>query len=106
MTVRTANRKAVKSETAIKHGWGRDRYRWVSGLTPTERIAVKEGITVYFEINRAPSRLHHTQSGYKIVTYGWGRWDSREPSGRELRLIQAIENFEEASNSLGVAEAK
>ena len=37
---------AITSATGIAHGWGRARYKWVSGLTTTERAAVREGRTV------------------------------------------------------------
>ena len=34
------------SSTATAHGWGRDRWKWVSGLSTAERAAVRAGQTV------------------------------------------------------------
>ncbi len=74
----------IKSTTAIKHGYGSMPHRWVSGLTDIERDAVKNNTEiVYFVINKT----HYTQSGYKIVTYYFGKYDSREPTNQELNLI-------------------
>ena len=38
--------KIVISKTAVAHGWGTALYKWVSGLTPDERRAVRAGQTV------------------------------------------------------------
>ncbi|MCK9599024.1 MAG: hypothetical protein M0R06_08295 [Sphaerochaeta sp.] len=75
----------IESKTAVKHGYGSDKYRWVSGLTQRERDAVKSFGLVFF---RVPKR-HWTQSGYKVVVYRNGRWDAREPTEAELRRIKA-----------------
>jgi len=72
-----------QSLTARKHGWGRDHYRWVSGLTAEEREAVKNGEMVWFKIDP----WHYTQSGYKVVVYRRG-YDCREPSPIELQQIR------------------
>jgi hypothetical protein len=73
----------IKSVTAVKHGFGSMPHRSVSGLTKSEREAVKNGETVYFAINKT----HYMQSGYKIVTHSSYGWDSREPSEAELKQI-------------------
>lgn len=73
----------IQSLTAVKHGWGRDSYRWVSGLTKCERQAVKDGVLVWFAIKP----WHYMQSGYKVVTYKRGRYDAREPNDREISQI-------------------
>jgi len=78
-----------RSLTARKHGWGRDHYRWVSGLTAEEREAVKNGQLVCFKI---PNR-HPSQSGYKVVTYYDG-YDCREPSPVELQQIRKEEKWQ------------
>ena len=77
--------KFIESKTAYKVGWGSDRYRRVSGLTKEERKAVRSGhATVWFRIDA----YHYTQSGYKIVTAGYGyNMDSREPTTEELKTL-------------------
>jgi len=72
-----------ESLTAEKHGYGSMPHRWVSGLTKAEHAAVKRGEIVWFRI----PKTHYTQSGYKVVTYYYGKWDSREPTSSELRII-------------------
>jgi len=42
------------SRTATAHGWGRDRWKRVSGLSTAERAAVREGRTVLV-LNCPPS---------------------------------------------------
>lgn len=77
--------RIIESKTAVKHGYGSMPRRWVSGLTVKERVAVKSGHLVFFRIHKR----HWTQSGYKVVTYWYGKWDSREPTDAELRRIKA-----------------
>lgn len=77
-------KQMIESITAKKVGWGTDRYRRVTGLTQTEREAVKEGDLVWFRI----TPQHYTQSGYKIVMYSSYGWDAREPSSGELALLR------------------
>lgn len=75
----------IESKTAQKNGWGTMQYRSVTRLTADERHAVKHGDLVWFEFEP----WHHTQSGYKIVTYwaGGPKFDSREPTSWELLNI-------------------
>ena len=75
----------IESRTAYKLGWGRARWRRVSGLTPEERQAVRAGSVVWFAF--AP--WHYTQSGYKVVTVYGDTFDSREPTPAELEVIKA-----------------
>jgi len=86
--------KLIQSVTAIKKGWGSAPYRSVSGLTNTEKDAVKQGHLVWFRIEP----WHYTQSGYKVVTYKQGfvrhYWDSREPRVDELDAIQKSQESE------------
>jgi len=77
----------IKSITAVKRGYGRARYRSVSGLAAEEREVVKSGGIVYFEIYKTS----HMQSSYKVVTCYNGRFDSREPSEAELVEIRKLE---------------
>ena len=77
----------IKSTTAVKRGYGSMPHRSVSFLTKEEREAVKNGETVYFEINKT----HYMQSGYKIVTHSPYGWDCREPSETELAEILKLE---------------
>ena len=76
--------KFIESKTAQKNGWGSMRFRSVTRLTADERQAVKDGHIVWFSF--AP--LHYTQSGYKIVTYWGGGFNSREPTKDELEQVQ------------------
>ena len=80
----------IQSVTAIKHGWGSAPYRSVSGLTKAERDAVKQKHLVWFRIEP----WHYTQSGYKVVTYKQGYWNSREPRADELDAIQKSQESE------------
>ena len=66
---------AVISETGKIHGRGRQRYRWVSGLTDDERSLVRDGETVLIEDLDAH---HYTQCGWKMVTYCAGKYGHRE----------------------------
>ena len=77
----------IESQTAQKNGWGSDSYRSVTRLTADERQAVKDGDIVWFSF----TPWHYTQSGYKIVTFwaGGPKYDSREPTPDEVRLIMA-----------------
>ena len=75
----------IESKSAEKIGWGRARYRRVIGLTDDERKAVIDGAIVWFRYKP----WHHTQSGYKVVTYSAYGYDSREPTPDELHRITA-----------------
>lgn len=75
----------IKSVTAVKKGWGSMPHRSVSFLTAEEKEAIRKGELVYFEI----SKTHYRQSGFKVVTQYQGKFDSREPSGEELKMIIA-----------------
>lgn len=58
----------IVSKTGVIKGRGTDRYKWVSGLTPEERQAVREGETVLVPDNST----HPNTTDYKIVVKGWG----------------------------------
>tara|TARA_Y100000310_G_C20573074_1_gene759035 strand:+ start:345 stop:632 length:288 start_codon:yes stop_codon:yes gene_type:complete len=73
----------IESKTAYKTGWGKARWRRVSGLTPEERQAVRTGNTVWFAFRP----WHYTQSGYKVITVYGDTFDSREPTPTELAAI-------------------
>jgi hypothetical protein len=85
------NKQFIESKTAQKNGWGQQRFRSVTRLTPEERCAVKAGHVVWFSF----TPWHYRQSGYKIVThwgdrggYWGGGFDSREPTPDELAQIK------------------
>jgi len=63
------------SKTGEIHGRGSMRHRWVSRLTADERAHVRTGGTVLIRDNEAH---HHTQCGWKQVTYSAGRYGHRE----------------------------
>ena len=77
-----------ESTTVQKVGWGRAPYRRVKGLTSDERDAIERGVTVWFRF----TPWHYMQSGYKVVTYHGGRYDSREPTPAELEVLERISN--------------
>lgn len=52
----------IISTTARSHGYGRDPYKWCSGLTPEERAAVKRGETVVY----VDERLSNGNSGHYL----------------------------------------
>ena len=80
----------VESTTALQHGAGGDPFRWVSGLTPSEREAVRTGTATVFFMTTEYSG-HYSQSGFKVVkppynnTYGF-----REPTALEMDIILSL----------------
>ena len=81
----------IQSKTAAKVGWGKSKFRSVSGLTRAEKTAVRDGKCVWFRI---PSK-HHTQSGYKVATHwitasGKSMYASREPTKEELEEFNRL----------------
>jgi hypothetical protein len=82
----------IESRTALKHGWGTAPWRWVSGLTPAERRAVKNGGIVFFRF----IAWHWSQTGVKVVTYRNERYDAREPTPSELAVIESREEAKES----------
>lgn len=64
------NAQVIISETGKIHGRGSEPYKWVSGLTKSEREAVKRGETVLiYDGNKHPMCTE-----YKQVTYHNGRY--------------------------------
>ena len=79
------SRTPVESTTAIPHGGGRP-HRWVSGLTNSERDALRQRSNlVYF---RGPN-THYTQTGYKVCTYYKNQFGFREPTPTELEYLNS-----------------
>jgi len=87
----------IESKTAVKHGGGSLPYRWVSGLTDKERAAVRKGELVFFRV----PKTHYTQSGYKVVTYYFGKYGFREPNDVEMRKIKAKRRSERKQSKKG-----
>jgi len=65
---------AIVSRTGEQHGWGSHPYKWVSGLTPQERQAVRAGRVVL--ITRGV-RTHGGNPNYRRVFYVRGRYIPR-----------------------------
>lgn len=72
------SRGVILSDTGVIHGIGTAPWKWVSGLTESERAAVRSGSHYVFIRNE--SAHHYTQSGYKVVRYQSGKFFHREPS--------------------------
>jgi hypothetical protein len=81
----------IVSYTAYQQGFGSDRYKGVSGLTPTERLAVKNGETVVYDSGRPCGGSHGTT--WRQVVYhprfgGGGYWDHCVPDNDVLAEIK------------------
>lgn len=66
---------ATISETATQHGFGRDPWKWVSGLTREERARVRAGNPVWF----AGRPCNDSPSGWRVAIYRHGRYIPRCP---------------------------
>lgn len=70
-------RKPVISQTGTIHGRGSMPYRWVSGLTATERALVRDGGTVLVR----DENQHYMCTPYKMVTFYRGHYGHRNWEG-------------------------
>jgi len=75
------SRFVIVSDTGVIHGVGTAPFKWVSGLSDSEREAVQRGDRVFI---RNPQASHWTQSGWKIVKYRSGKYFHREPSPADV----------------------
>ena len=82
--------KELFSETGVAKGYGTDRYKWVSGLTPEERQAVRNGDTVYIEADARSGGTHGTF--YRQVTYTPGYGYSRRVPVATDEHIDGVRN--------------
>lgn len=74
-TIAPTTGSIIFSETGEVHGFGSERYKWVSKLTPTEQAAVKSGqVVVIVEASRPSGGGNGTGTYYRQVTYtpGYG----------------------------------
>ena len=69
------------SKSGRQHGWGSDRYKWVSGLTADERLAVRQGKVVLIT---AGVRQHGGNPRYRKVMFFAGRYIPRVPAATEM----------------------
>lgn len=67
----------IISKTGKQHGYGRDPYKWVSGLTKEEKEAVKAGKVVIITGCRPAHGTHGTTR--RVVKYINGRYVPRVP---------------------------
>lgn len=67
----------IISTTAVIHGRGKNRFKWVSGLTEQERDAVRRGELVLVRDHNT----HHTTTEYKQVSYNYGKYQHRNYYG-------------------------
>jgi len=68
----------IISTTAVIHGRGRNRFKWVSGLTEQEREAVHRGELVLIRDHNT----HHSTTEYKEVSYSYGRYKHHNYYGK------------------------
>lgn len=66
--------EVIFSESGTVHGFGSERYKWVSGLEKFEQEAVKAGHVVIVESARKSGGGNGTGTYYRQVTYtpGYG----------------------------------
>lgn len=69
--------KPIISTTAVIHGRGKHRFKWVSHLTKQEREAVHRGELVLIRDRNA----HHATTEYKQVSYSYGKYTHRNYYG-------------------------
>ena len=72
----------VVSRTGVGHGWGSDRWKWVSGLTPEERVAVRAGKIVL--ITGCPPAGGNYGTTVRQVVAQYGRFGHRLPTRETL----------------------
>lgn len=77
--------RVIRSSTGVIHGRGSGPWKWVSGLTPRERVAVRMGWLVWIRDKEA---WHHNQSGIKVVLFRSGKYFHREPNPAEVDRIR------------------
>lgn len=75
----------ILSKSGVVHGHGTQPYKWVSGLLPDERKAVRDGSALVFI--RDTGSHHYLQSGYKVVSYRSGKYIHREPDPSQIRAF-------------------
>lgn len=75
----------VFSDSGVCHGYGSDRYKWVSGLSKDEREMVKNktGVVIVEAARRSGG---NTGTYYREVTYESGRYGRRVPSFSEEQI--------------------
>lgn len=67
----------IISTTAVIHGRGSSKFKWVSNLTEQERDAVRRGELVLIRDHNT----HHTTTEYKQVSYNYGQYQHRNYYG-------------------------
>ena len=67
----------IISTTAVIHGRGSSKFKWVSNLTEQERDAVRRGELVLIRDHNN----HHTTTEYKQVSYNYGQYQHRNYYG-------------------------
>ena len=80
----------ARSVTAKIHGSGTMIFKWVSGLNYAERTLLKKGGFLFAKFKTD----HYKQSGYKIISYKFGKYIHREPTLKQLRAILQYEKIQ------------
>lgn len=65
--------EAIISQTAVIHGRGSNNFKWVSGMTKEERVAVREGKLVLVPDNNP----HPACTPFKQVYFRGGKYYHR-----------------------------
>jgi hypothetical protein len=81
----------IVSKTAVSHGYGRDPYKWVSGLTNDERAAVRNGETVvYLDTRLSGGNNGHYLRVVKKLNFRWTRRVADVDTVREFEKATGI----------------
>jgi hypothetical protein len=78
----------VRSYTAKIHGSGSDMYKWVSGIEPEIRKRLRNGDNIVVVMWNGKS--YPGQSGWKQISYVYGRYCHREPNGTILAALPKL----------------
>jgi len=76
------------STRATSHGYGRDKFKWCSGLTAEERAAVKRGEVVVYMDDALSGGTYGTY--LRQATYRGGRYNRCVPSDEVIAEYERI----------------
>jgi len=76
------------SQTAEQHGYGTDRYKWVSRATPEERKIAREDGLVFFDNGVLSGGTHGTT--LRKMVYMDGRYRPRVPEEKYWKVYKSL----------------
>ena len=77
--------KAILVSSAVCHGSGCDRYRWISGLTKEITEQIPEGIQIL-----VPSHTGYNGQKYKLAKKWAKGWQHRQANDADYNIIKTI----------------